>query len=342
MEYESYELLAKLANQYKLDINKDEDVEKILTLFKTRVEELGKSPTFVYGKRLENAFFEMVKSLDSVKFIKEEDTQKVYSELDFKIPDYRIISKDEEIFLVEVKNFASVTSTKNINKHTEYTLTQKYWNQLKTYSELFSIPVKIVIFWRNWGLWTLNDLDEFKSVGVKRKIKLFEAFKHSQMYKLGDKLIGTKSPLVFRLIMEPKLLNIDKPSRKVVSKIIDVQMCSEENVIRDKEISRFAYLLFWFGKWKQEGPFPVIKDNTFRGMEYIAKPIEETRGQGFEIIATLSTMYMNMYHLQTYRKEGLPNIYPKGELPPIAKIIPENPFHRELPLWIFTLVPSFQ
>ena len=42
MEYESYELLAKLANQYKLDINKDEDVEKILTLFKTRVEELGK------------------------------------------------------------------------------------------------------------------------------------------------------------------------------------------------------------------------------------------------------------------------------------------------------------
>jgi hypothetical protein len=28
MEYESYELLAKLANQYKLDINKDEDVEK--------------------------------------------------------------------------------------------------------------------------------------------------------------------------------------------------------------------------------------------------------------------------------------------------------------------------
>ncbi|MBU4284278.1 MAG: DUF2031 domain-containing protein [Nanoarchaeota archaeon] len=342
MEYESYELLAKLANQYKLDINKDEDVEKILTLFKSRVEELGKSPTFVYGKRLENAFFEMVKALDSVKFIKEEDTQKVYSELDFKIPDYKIVSKDEEIFLVEVKNFTSVASTKNINKHTEYTLTQKYWNQLKIYSELFSIPVKIVIFWRNWELWTLNDLDEFKSVGVKRKIKLFEAFSYSKMYKLGDKLIGTKSPLVFRLIMEPKPLDIDKPSMKVVSKIIDVQMCSEENVIRDKEISRFAYLLFWFGKWKQEGPFPVIKDNTFHGMEYIAKPIEETSRQGFEMIATLSMMYMNMYHLLTYREVGLPNIYPKGELPTIAKIIPENPFDRGLPLWIFTMVPSFQ
>jgi len=338
MEYESYELLAKFAVQLKLDINKDEDVEKLLTLFKTKAEELSKSPTFVYGKRSENAFFEMVKALDSVKFIKEEDTKRVYSKLDFKIPDYRIASKDEEIFLVEVKNFVSGGPTKNMNKHTEYSLAQKYWNQLKTYSELFSIPVKIGIFWKSWGLWTLNDLDEFKSVGVKRTINLLEAFRHSQMYKLGDKSIGTKSPLVFRLIMEPKPLYIDKSVTKVVSKIIDVQMCSEGNVIRDKQIFELAYLLFWFGKWKQEGPFPIIKDNTFHGMEYIAKPIKETKGQGFEMIATLNMMYMNMYRLLTYREKGLSNVYPKGELPPIAKIIPKNPFHRGLPLWIFTQV----
>lgn len=340
MEHKGYEFLARLAIENKLDMNKEEDVKKILALFETRVKELGKSPTFVYGKRSENAFFELVKALDSVKLIKEEDTERIASKLDLKIPDWRIVTEDDEIFLVEVKNFAVKVSSRNTKKYWAYGLTQRYWNQLNTYSDIQSTPLKIAIFWKNWGMWSLNDLEAFKISGKRRKITFSEAVKNNQMYKLGDKSIGTSSPLSFRFIMEPRPMDPGRSQTRIKSRIIDVQMCSQGNVIYDKEMARLAYLLFWFGKWEVQGPNLIIEDRTFHGTEYIAKPFEETEEQGFDIIANLSMMYMNMYYLQTHRGRSLPGVFPRRGLPKISKIIPENPFHRGLPLWIFTVMSS--
>lgn len=139
--------------------------------------------------------------------------------------------------------------------------------------------------------------------------------------------------------MEPKPIDRGSPESNITSKIVAAEMCSQGNIIHDKELAKLAYLLFWFGRWEQEGPFPIIEDNTFHGIEFIAKPAEETEGQGFDMIAALSGIYMNMYHLMTHKGEALPDVYIRQELPPITRILPENPFHRGLPLWIFVQVP---
>ena len=339
MEYKVYEILAKIAVQHNLDINKEEDTKKLLSIFENRIKELGKRPTFVYGKRSENAFFELVKALDSIKLIKEEDIGRTGSSVEIKVPDFRIVTKNDEVFLVEVKNFAAKMSSKSIKKHTVYTLTQNYWRRLKTYSELVKTPVKIAIFWKSWGAWTLNEIEDFRSSGIQRKITFGEAMKNNQMYIIGDKSIGTESPLSFRLLMEPRPVDTSSHESNIASKIVAVEMCSQGNIIHDKELSKLAYILFWFGRWEQKGPFPIIQGTLFYGIEFIAKPVEETEGQGFDMIAALSGMYMNMYHLMTHKGEDLPDVYLRQELPPITKILPENPFHRGLPLWIFVQTP---
>ena len=100
MEHKAYEILAKLAIEHRLDVNKEEDLRKLLSIFENRIKGLAKSAIFVYGKRCENAFFELVKALDSIKFIKEEDTGRIKSNFDIKVPDYRMVTKDEASFLV--------------------------------------------------------------------------------------------------------------------------------------------------------------------------------------------------------------------------------------------------
>jgi hypothetical protein len=340
MEFQVYEILAKLAIEHKLDITREDDIKRLLSLFETRIEGLSKRPTFVYGKRSENAFFELVKALDSTNLIKEEDTGRTGTNLSIKIPDYKIVTKDDEIFFVEVKNFAVKPSTKNIKKHSVYALTQNYWRSLNAYSHLVKTSTKIAIFWKSWGTWTLNNLEDFKSSGIHRKITFPEAVKSNQMVTLGDKSIWTASPLAFRLIMEPKPIDTTRSQTSIVSKIIGVEMCSQGTIIHDKEIANLAYMLFWFGQWEQAGPFPILKDDLFHGIEFTAKPFEETEGQGFEMIATLSGMYMNMYHLMTHKGEELPEVFPRQQLPPISKILPENPIHRGLPLLIMTQKPS--
>lgn len=339
MDYKAYEILAKLAVQNQLDMNKEDDVKKLLAVYQSRVTQMGQSPIFVYGKRLQNAFFEMTKALNHVQLIKEEDSPSYHSKMDLKIPDYRIVAKDGEEFLVEVKNYspkAKITS----KKHTKYDMKREYWKRLKTYADIVSTPLKVAIFWRLWDHWTLSEVDDFKDAGLQKRITFSQAFKYNQMSKLGDKKIATKSPLVFRLIMEPRAIEDKAPVKTIHGKIIDVQLCSDQNVIEDKEMSNLAYLLFWFGMWKQRGPIPIIEDNILHGVEYVAEPLEPVEGQESQVVAPLSTMYMNMYHLQTYRKKGLPDVYPKEELPPISRIIPENPFHRGLPLWIFIQQPA--
>ncbi|QPJ61546.1 MAG: hypothetical protein G3M70_06455 [Candidatus Nitronauta litoralis] len=333
------EQLDSFATKHNLDLSTENGIKKLPSILEKETREIRNSPTFVYGKRTENIFFEMVKELKAVALIQKLDEEKYFSADNIQIPDFKIILKNGEKYFIEVKNFSPKTQNKNV-KTFQYSFTKSYISKIKTYSKITGSPIKIAIYWKKLGKWSLNNLGDFKLQRGKYTLEMSVAFEKNHMFELGDKAVATTSPLIFRIKIKPENLNINRKNEKVSAKITGIYLVSTEGIIRNKEIERLAFYLFWFGTWKSPKEELLITNGNLVGWDYISVPEEKITDQPFQIIAYLSDLYTNIFFFQTEGQSNLPKMTSLKGLPSLDKILPNEPFNKGLPLWVFEITPK--
>lgn len=161
------------------------------------VKQLGdvvSSETRVAGVRAEWIFRSVVTGLGAVQLIKDEDKgDTFYSGDELACPDFRIVLRDGQQMLVDVKR----VEVKG-NPNASFKLSDRRVQALRRYATLTHARLYFALFWEDMGFWTLNSLDAMEpgSTGERQWSILFvRAFATNEMAILGDRHIATAAPL---------------------------------------------------------------------------------------------------------------------------------------------------
>jgi hypothetical protein len=313
----------------------DKDSEK--AFLDSIVTSIGryKSPIVLHGRRVEAMFGHVAASLGRCAVIKQEDSGEVFVEsTQIRVPDYRVVTQQGKQFLVEVKNCHKTDPS------AKYSIKVTYLEELQRYADLLRIDLKLAIYWSRWNKWVLispSDLLRDKTAYITTFI---DAYKQNQMGELGDVTIGTTPPLALRFLTDP-----GKPRRlaengEVKFTIGGVELfCGGENIAERHEES-IAFYLMLYGDWLMGEPEVTIENDELIAIDFVAKPIEETPGQGFEMVGSMSGMISRRYTELTAPSWQIEKLALKTDPGALGIDIPSDYKGKHLPLWRFIQKPT--
>ena len=199
-KFEAIKLFDAMGRKYGFDMHDEDATDKFLRKILTSLETDKSNPIVIHGRRSEEMFGYVAASLGKCRLIKQEDEGEVYVDdpQATVIPDYRIVTSSGEEFLVEVKNFYQKKDPR-----LPYVVKNDYRGKLLRYGGLACRPIKLAIYWNLWNIWTLTDLNRLQKSDNDPFLDMYHAMKWNEMATLGDAMIGTKSPLTFRLTADP-------------------------------------------------------------------------------------------------------------------------------------------
>ena len=189
------DLFARIARERNLPLSDPETGAAFIEMVSASFTRGSGNSAMLHGQHVEEMFGFVAASLGAAKVVKQEDAGEGYStDASLRIPDYRIVTEDGHEFLAEVKNCHS--------RSAPVTFQAPYVRGLRAYGELFKCDVKVAIYWSQWNLWTLTDVNKLPESDRGSYIPMPEAMKMNEMALLGDVMVGTKAPLVMRLIAD--------------------------------------------------------------------------------------------------------------------------------------------
>ena len=296
-----------------------------------------KTPTMIYGRRVEVMFAYMVASLGKCALVKKEDCGDVFvGDGIIEIPDYKIVLNNGENMLVEVKN---CYQKKPFN---EFSMKLDYLDGLSRYADLMKTVLRIAIYWSKWCMWTLVAPDDFQRNGTKVTISLSTALKRNQMSFLGDVTIATIPPLAMRIYpdkQQPHNIIENNTAEFTISK---VEMLCKNSPITVESEQRIALALMLFGNWVEDNKV-LISPSAKTEIEYIEffySPQEYDHEQGFSVVGPLSTMISRQYGQFTAPNGKVRCL--SADIAPgmLGFVIPEGYKGEALPLWRFHQIIS--
>ena len=337
--HEGIDFVNKVAKQLGIDLGSEADRAKLFAEIEKNIQNTAKNPIYVYGKRTQNIFFEMVKAIGSVKLIKEEDSGAFATvEKEAKLPDYRIITSEDESFLVEVKNFYYKRLPEKGLPFRR--IRKKDFQAYSVYAGLLGLPIKYAIYWQNIEVWTLTDSSFFIDSGSTYTIEFGQAMLRNEMIKVGDYSIATVSPLRIRVDFEPAPYDQKKGRQKIKMTIKRIRFFSKDKEIHDTKMQKLAFILMMYAGWNIKEPELLIKENKIIGEEFTATPqVDEDYKNWPDLKVYVSTLFTNMYKFEIESKRSY-QIYLHKSLPNLENLVPEKPFNKGLPLWIFRVHPK--
>jgi len=288
------------------------------------------SESTLHGMRIQSLFAGMVANLGKAQLLKEEDSGVCYYEGDdLCLPDFRIVTTSGDVMLVETKNHFSKKGM------SPFRIRRSDLDGLERYAKLVGTPLKIAVYWAGWNLWTLNDAASFAGNRKYAELEFRVAAMQSEMAALGDFMIGTKYPLVLRLIAatdKPRSISADGVA-SIHFKGFEIR-CAD-TLIEDKTEQNIALYLMMYGKWEYDGGYIEFDDSGLPAAAvHTVSPDEITPNQGFEIIGSLSSLYSQLYNALTL-EEGKVTRLRLTDPTAIAPIIPLQHEKKSLPLWRF-------
>ncbi|HFQ6852266.1 TPA: hypothetical protein ACOEA2_003912 [Enterobacter cloacae] len=336
-EPEKYDLLSlfgAMSKKLGLRINSEKSINKFLETITESIHEIQNNKRLIYGKRIESLFPIMLLALGETKLIKQEDTGDVISNGDkIRVPDYRVVTNNGESFYVEVKNH----HMRDFND--PYILRGRYIKELKSYCNIGKLPLKFAIYYSSVNQWVLLDIDSFDEVNGNYIIDFADALSRNEMGLLGDKSIGMKPNLELILLANTDATSTVSESGECEFVIGDVKFkCAGVDLTSDLD-KQIAFFCILYGKWIEGRAEAIIEDKILKAVVFSYEP-EHEKGQGFEIIGSLSSLISNKYKALTTDGDEITateiNISPND----ICFSLPENYRSEELPLWIFTFMPN--
>lgn len=321
-KYDIYELYSSLAEE-----NNFSNDSEFIDLIKKSLEQNIKSKIFKYGKQTEKMFAYVLSNLSECELIKKEDAGEIYSNNEVVIPDFRIILKNREQLLIEVKNHHSKIKLK------DFYLRKTELQELKNYSNLMHTNLKIAIFWSNMRMWTLVDTKIFIEDNKYASINIETAILNNEMSILGDYWLATNPPLELKLQIKENEL-----SPKCLNGVIDkVELYSNGNLITDKYEQNLAFNFILFGNWQAKQYIEFNEQTDERVIVTESNPIKgNEEEQPFYMIGTLSSLISNKYkYIVNYYQSSNSN-FPKITPEKLSLDIDENNYiGKILHIWRF-------
>jgi len=270
-------------------------------------------------------------ALGNCSLIKQEDGGGICLVTDdkVKIPDYRIILRDAETFLVEVKNCSD----------TKIFFKEDYIEGLKNYASLNKCPLKIAVYWSRGKIWSLVSPDWFVFNNNRCELNIGQAIAMSEMAKLNDRMVATTPPLALRLLMDETKTSIIDDKGNCLFSIGSVQMFCAGRQIVDKIEKDIAFQLILSAQWKEEENVEIV-ENKVAYIEYKYAPIETNEEQGFSMIGYLSSIISEKFNSSTVHKKKIERLAPQCDPEQFEVFIPDDYQGKVLPLWRFTIQPN--
>lgn len=301
----------------------------------------NKTPTMIYGRRIEAMFAYMAASMGKCAIVKKEDSGDVFSNDDgIEVPDYRIVLNgvDSENMLVEVKNYNPKGA------FAEYVIKQDYLDGLSRYADLVKTNLYIAIYWSKWRMWSLVLPSDFERKGKNAAISLNAAMKRNQMSVLGDVMIGTAPSLSMRIYPDKHYPhNISDNSTAIITIARVELLCKNTQIVLEGE-QRIAFSLMMFGQWKEENVITTNPScqNEIDYIEFSYSPEEYNDEQGFCIVGSLSTIISRQYGELTAPDGKVQCLTPNIAPGLLGFVVPEDYKGVSLPLWRFQLQPNYE
>jgi len=327
-------LVATFARQQNLGLNDPALVERFLADAAPHLKTALADPALIHGARTERMFETMVLSLGRFRLFKTEDIGRVHSATNFRAPDFRVVLNDGEQWLIEVKNVRREDPKKQ-----RTTMSPAYITSLQAYADAVGVPLRLAIYWSRWNLWTVIAPKPFLRSDGGLRLTMTDALMVNEFGRLGDVSIFTKPPL--RLVLgaaidKPRTLSAEGLAEFIIG---SAKIYSGDVELTDPRDRRLAEILFLYGEWPAEGPFAVMGDDGFAGVEIVATP-EEPSDQGFDGIGWASRIFTRYFATRTV--DGDQVIQLNGAAVPewIAPLAAWDFKSSQLPLWLFHQRPS--
>lgn len=274
-------------------------------------------------------------SLGAYKLLKTEDTGTVHPAGQFVAPDFRLVLKDGTQWLIDVKNVFSDDPDKQ-----RLVLRKIDIEKLTAYADATGCPLKIAIYWARWRMWSLVDVSDLTSISDKKlAIDMISSLPLNQLGSVGDRTIGTKPPLIIRVIFDKTKARSIASSGELSYTIADAKMFCAGKEIANSVERDLAFIFIQYGDWNIGEPKPILDSEDLpEAIEFELAPRERNNpDEDFEMIGTLSSMFSRYY--------GEVTIGPNGILQTEADHIPNwfapllNADYKSdaLPLWRFAL-----
>lgn len=293
-------------------------------------------PILLHGQRTEAMFEAMVLALDDVELIKSEDGGRVFPADRFRLPDYRVVLKGGEQWLVEVKN---VYREDPREQYARRLLRKPYREALEAYAAATGARLMLAVYWARWSIWTLVSPDLFVDENGDVTLDMMETMRANELARLGDRTIGTRAPLRLRLLMNPEKTSPIAADGNVLITIGANQLLCGEAVIDDECEREIVSILMEYGDWSCDGPLALVEGDRLNAIDFVWEP-EEPTGQGFDMVGTLSRMFSRYYAAKTLDQGDIKQLRAPlrpGWFTPLATgQMPQ----RALPLWRFEMRAS--
>ncbi len=316
-------------------LNSPDTLPQFLKHVEKELMDVKDDPSLLHGQRTENMFEAMVVSLDRFKLFKVEDAAGIYPLNTFKVPDFRIVTLDDQHWCIEVKNFYQKDP---INE--SYKLSIGYLDKLTSYAKLTGAKLKIAIYWARWSVWTLIEPAKFLTSNGGVSISFMEAMAANELGTLGDLKIGMKPSLCLRLIADAKKTNKLDTDGQTNFVIGGVKILCDGVELSDLVDQQIAWLFLHYGDWEEDGMVPELDGARVLWIDIEYKP-RESDNEGFDFIGTLSTVFAKYFSQQTLGDEGIHQLKAPTQPEWFKAIMDPNHKSNALPLWIFKMEPNY-
>lgn len=289
------------------------------------------------GQRAEAMFEALLVSLGEYRLFKADDNGQVFSDENIRATDFRVVLKDGEQWLIEVKNVYEQEL-----EDQRLTLKADYLRSLQAYAHATGGVLKIAVFWARCQFWTLIDPTRFADTAGAVTLEMFACLKANELARLGDRTIGTRPPLRLVLEMDPERTGPIDAHGQVKMVIGQSRLFSGHDEIVEQSDKDLAWVFMMHGSWEEHGPDVHVEGDRLKAIEFRWEPTERANpDQEFEFIGSLSRMFSSYFAQHTVDDRQVVQLRAPMRPEWFAPLLQRDRPKGALPLWIFKLRPSY-
>ena len=338
MERKPFDLLGELGKfglEHGIFINDPQAIAEFATFVGDAMEGALLDPALLYGQRTEAMFEAMLVSLGRYSLLTAEDGGRVHSDGNYQAPDFRVVLPGGAQWLIEVKN----VYIEDPSRQERQFMTRAYREKLENYAYATGGQLKLAVYWARWGIWTLVSPERLLDVEGNLTLDLATGIRLNELSQLGDRMVGTRPPLRFRLETDPATTESIAPDGTVRFTISGVRFYSGEEELSDTIDKELAWIFMQYGEWEETGPEAIIDGDLLTAIEFRWEP-EQRLNKGYEIIGTLSQMFSRYYSERTLKDAEVVQLHAPLRPGWFAPLVTLEYQKKVLPLWIFQLEPA--
>lgn len=323
---EALDLFRRLAGSpSEVSISSPQKIDDFLDKIRAGVSTALSKEHTVHGWRTQSLFASIVVALDNCSLIMSTDHGDIYHDGEpFKAADYLVVLDDGSRLAIDVKNIAPFRTMKATS------ISAKEHAGLTRFGKLVGAEPYIATRYSGPNIWALNRVADFERSPKGRMIlDAGEAFKRSEMARLGDVMIGIRPEIRLEILADQdRTQRISADSFRIT--IGNVKISAGGQVLHEKRAQRIAWFFMFYGGWEEDTDANLQGDKLI-SWSFIFRPLERS-SSSFEIIGQLSTMYSRMFDLQTTGDSGITALGIEPEPGMFESLLPRDYKSEELPM----------